>query len=312
MDISELKTELISGKIRPFYIFTGDELALQDIYIDKIAEISGLNYIRIDYLKSIASKLSSKTLIKVKPSIYIIRNDDDYLKAESSWAKILEGKFKGNIVIMLYSGIEKNTKFLKAHDSVLTKFDYIGTNLLTNRLHATTKMPTQYCEDIVKLCGNNYGRIKNELYKLSMLSYLNSYNLNTAYLQAKKENMIHEEIGDIIFEFTNAIVERKINLAYELLPKIKQTDEGNIKLLSVLYNSFRQILMVQTTNPKERTEEVLGMTKGQIYITSQKCNIYNAFELVDIIKTIRYLEKGIKTGLVEDKYSIDYLMGVMW
>lgn len=42
MDITELKQELLDGKLRHYYIFTGDELALQDVYIDKIAELSGL------------------------------------------------------------------------------------------------------------------------------------------------------------------------------------------------------------------------------------------------------------------------------
>ena len=61
-----------------------------------------------------------------------------------------------------------------------------------------------------------------------------------------------------------------------------------------------------------RKEDVLGMTKGQIYITSQKCNVYNLFELVNIVKTIRYLEKGIKTGTVAEEFAMDYLMGTIW
>lgn len=312
MDISLLKQELIDNKVRPLYIFTGDELALQDIYIDKIKQITGYNSYRVDYLNNIYSRLSNKTLFKTKPNIYIIRNDEQYLNSESSWEKILKGNFNGNIVILLYTGIENNSKFYKFHENVSTRFDFIGTNLLVNRLVATTNMPKNYCQDLVKICGNNYGRIKNELYKLNMLGCINKCSLNNAYLKARKSNFIHEDIGDIIFEFTDSIVLRKIALAYELLPKINSTDEGNLKILSVLYNSFRQILMVQCTLPNDRTEDILGLSKAQIYVCSQRCNIYNSLELVKIIKTIRYLEKGIKVGTVDEKYSIDYLLSMIW
>lgn len=313
MDISELKQELLQGKLRPFYVFTGDELALQDVYIDKIQKLSGMQMIRAESLGAIYTKLTAKSLIKTSPCLYVIRNDEVYHKAETSWDKFIKAKsLKDNIVIMLYSGVEKSSKFVKHHDEVCTQFDYIGESILRNRLQATTGMPIQYCDDIVKLCGCNYGRIKNEIAKLYTFGRANNFSINNAYLEGKKQNLIHEDIGDVIFDYTNAVIERNIPKAYAMYDKVIQTDDGPMRLISVLYNSFRQILMVQSTEPKQRTEEVLGMTKGQIYVTSQKCGIYNLFELVDIVKTLRYLEKGIKIGIVEEAFALPYLMGMIW
>ena len=68
-------------------------------------------------------------------------------------------------------------------------------------------------------------------------------------------------------------------------------------------------MLVQSTATNERTEEVLGLSKAQIYVTSQKCNKYNIFEVVHIVKLIQEIESGIKTGLVEQNYAIEYLMG---
>ena len=314
MDIKDLKQELLNKKTRPYYVFIGDELALQDVYIDKIRELSGLELVRANDVASIYQKLTSKTLFKSPAALYVVRNDDDFYKS-NAWKDLLKkSDFRGNILILLYSGVKKTSDFCKAHDAVLTEFDLICPSLLKNRLNATTGLQLNYCEDIVKMCGGNYGRIKNEIFKLQMYAHANGYSLTTAYLRGKAFNLIHEEIGDIIFDFTNAIAERNIQKAYDLYPKIMQTEDGSaVKLITVLYNTFRQILMVQsTTNPKERTEQVLGLTKGQIYMTSQKCNRYNLFELVHIVKTLRKIEKGIKVGTIEEKFALPYLMGEIW
>ena len=313
MDIRELKQELLDGKTRHFYVFTGDEIALQDVYIKQISKVSGLDVKRADSLGAIYTSLITKSLVKAKPCIYVIRNDDKYYKTESDWKKMLEAtSFKGSIVILLYSGVDKANHFVKEHDAVLTRFDFMTGSILRNRLQAISGMPIQYCDDIVKMCCNNYGRVQNEYFKLLTLARANNWSLNTAYLEAKKQNMIHEDVGDIIFDFTNAVINRDIKKAYNLWPKMKYTGDGPMRVISVLYNSFRQILMVQSTEPEQRTEQVLGMTKGQIYVTSQQCNRYNLFELVDIVKTLRYLEKGIKIGQVAEEFAMDYLMGHIW
>lgn len=313
MDIKDLKQELLDKKTRPYYVFIGDELALQDVYINKIKEVSGLELVRSIDVKSIYNKLTQKTLFKAKPALYVIRNDDEFYKS-NAWKNLLKEKdFKGNILILLYSGVKKTTEFCKAHEKVLTSFDLISASLLKNRLNATTGMRLNYCEELVKLCGGNYGKIQNELYKISIFANANGYAWESAYLEAKRRKLIHEEIGDIIFDFTNAIVERQIKKAYELYPKIMQTEDGSaIKLLSVLYNTFRNILMVQSTPLKERTEAILGLTKGQIYMTNLKCGKYNLFEIVHIINMIREIEKGIKTGTIEEKYAMEYFMGEIW
>ena len=309
MDITELKKELLENKLRPYYVFTGNELALQDVYIDKILEISKLEKVRLDKLSKIYTRLSAKTLIKAVPKVYVIRNDEQYLKEEKIWENVVNCKNqKGNIVILLYTDIDKRGKFQKTHEPILTEFNFMGESVLRNRLQAVTGMPVQYCDDLIKICGCNYGRIKNELYNINMLAKINNYSLNTAYLEARKNNLIHEEIGDIIFDFVSAVEDRNINKAYELYHKLEKTDEGPLKLITVLYNAFRNILIVQSTNRNERTEEVLGLSAAQIFVTSKKCDKYTLTELVKIVKLLRDVEKGIKTGEVDVNYSMEFVL----
>ena len=310
MELAELKQELLNFKVRPTYVFCGDELALQDVYIDKIQEISKLDKVRVEDLKIIYNKIGAKTLIKTSPKLYLIRGDNQYLKEEGVWDKLINGKGqKGNIIIFLYPDLDKRGKFYKAHENILIEFHFLSENVLSNRLQAVTHLPSSYCKDLVKMCGCNYGRIKNELYKLGVLAKIENYNLSQAYLEAKRSNMIHEEIGDVIFDFTNAVIERNVKNSYKYLKQLnKLNEEGPVKLVTVLYNSFRNVLLVQSTSFNERTEEILGISKGQIYMTSQKCDHYTLFELVDILKLLQKVEKGIKIGQVDSNYVMEYIL----
>lgn len=195
----------------------------------------------------------------------------------------------------------------------MTQFDFIGGTYLKNRVQAMTGMPIHFCEELVELCGHNYGRISNEIQKIQGLARAINSQMDIAYIEARKLNLIHEEIGDIIFDFTGAVEKRKIPLAYSLYDKLRKTDDGSaIKILSILYNSFRNILAVQCTPKKMQTEQVLGIPQGMIYVINNKTGIYNGPELVNIVKTIRKIEKGIKTGWIEEKNAIPYLMSQIW
>ena len=98
MDIKDLKQELLNKKVRNYYVFIGDELALQDIYIDKIKEISGLPSVRVFDVRSIYTKLTQKTLFKAPSSIYIVRNDDEFYKS-TAWKDLL--KLKCQLLLLL-------------------------------------------------------------------------------------------------------------------------------------------------------------------------------------------------------------------
>lgn len=313
MDIQTLKQELVAGKTQHYYVFIGDELAMQDIYIDKIAEVSKLPKVSVSDIHAIYTKLTAPALIKAEPALYVIRNDEEYYKS-TAWKKLLKlPNFKGNILVLRYSDVKKSSEFCKAHKELLVSFDLVNSTLLKNRLRATTGLNDACCKELVALSGGNYGCIKNEIYKLQAYARANNYSWMTAYLRGKEAKLFHEEIGDIIFDFTDSIVTRNVKRAYALYPKILKTEDGaSLKLISVLYNQFRNILMVQSTPFKERTEQQLGLTKGQIYMTAQKCDHYNLFELVNIVKLLRSLERGIKIGTVEDSFAMEYFMGEIW
>jgi DNA polymerase III delta subunit len=310
MDIAQLKEDLLNNIIKPTYIFTGEELALQDIYVDKICEVAKMEKVVLDNLASVYNRLGAKTIVKVPPKVYVVRDDELYYRDEKVWDKVINGTNQGkNIIILKYTNPDKRGKFYKQHESICTEFNKVGAPLLSNRVQALTGWNLEYCKRLVNMCQCNYGRIKNEIENIRTLSKATNKSMDESYLTALKSKLIHEDIGDIIFDFTNAIVERNVARAYSLLEQIRKTDEGPVKLISVLYNSFRNVMIVQSTPQNQRTEQILGLPKGQIYVTSLKCDKYDIYEVVYIVKLLQSLESGIKTGEVDQSIAVDYLLG---
>lgn len=308
MDLSILKEQLLKGELKHCYVFFGNEYKLQDIYIDKICEMAECSLKRVDSLKACFNSLSVKSLIKRK-NVFVIRDDSDFKHQEKLWEPFLNGEVqKENIVIFVYTNIDKRGKFIKQLDEISVEFNRLSSEVLIPRVVALTKLHERFAQELVELCGHNYGRIELEISKLNILCKCNNYSMNTAFLTALKNNLIYEEIGDVIFDFTNAVIDRNAKEAYRLYAKLKMSTEPNLRLITVLYNTFRNTLIVQSTGEQERTEEILGLSKGQIYVTSQHCGHYGLHELVRAMRILRFVEKGIKTGEIEDSVSVEYVL----
>ena len=77
MKLPELKEHITKSKLLPLYIFTGEEVAIMDIYLQKMGEIVG-NLKRVDSVSSIYGKMQNHSFAS-KNSCYVVRDDKEYL-----------------------------------------------------------------------------------------------------------------------------------------------------------------------------------------------------------------------------------------
>ena len=78
---------------------------------------------RVDSISSIYSRLQNNTLMN-KPNCYVIRDDKDYLRQEKIWAGLNSGVTQGkNVIILIYTNLDKRSKFYKSHTDMLTEFE---------------------------------------------------------------------------------------------------------------------------------------------------------------------------------------------
>lgn len=306
MNLQELQKQIIDNNFNDIYIFIGDEIAIQKIYINKIAETAGLELQYIEEFKQIYNKLSSNDILNTK-KVYVILDDIDYIKQEKIWNEI---KTNGNIVIFKYNTLDKRSKFYKTFSNDLVEFNRLSDDVLT--LYIKKQIPTLSelnCKKLIDICNGSYNQILLELDKLQQysdsLDDYTHYNNHFEYLDSI--GAFHKEVSDITFEFIEKVMLRDIESIYKLRLKLQQLNESNIKLLSLLYNNFKTILLIQSCKSSDICKTT-GLQYYQVKYNKDKTNIYTIGELVYILKLIQRIEKGIKTGLIDEIISLDYLL----
>lgn len=311
MNLQELQKQIIDKKLDNLYIFIGEEIAIQRIYINKIVEIQNLEIQYVEEYKQIHNSLNSNNLFGTK-KLYIILDDIDVIKQEKVWQDI---KPNGNIIIFKYNNLDKRSKFYKQFENKIVEFNKLSNEVLTQYIQK--EIPLKYKANICKLidiCGNNYNQIlieidkiknyyqKSDYYKLSKDSYYDEI-----FEELEKQGAFHKEISDITFTFIEKVLKRDIKAIYELQKQLKQIGESNIKLLTLLYTNFKIVLLIQSCKSTDICKTT-GLEYYQVKYNQDKKGYYSIGELINALKLIQKIEEGIKTGQIEEAISIDYVL----
>lgn len=308
MKLHELKEQLVRKTVQPLYIFTGEELAIMDVYIQKIISTSNSTPKRVDSVRSIFSKLQNTSFIS-KPTCYIIRDDKEYLAQEKVWAEMNSGKHLGNnIIILVYTTLDKRGKFYKQHSEQIVEFEKLTPEVLTKYVKKEIPVGDTPASLLVELCDNNYSRILLECDKIKHLAVARGCSCEEAFMQAIKEKVIYKSPKDVIFNFIDTVCKRQVNSTYTLLNELIAINESPLAIISLLYNNFRAMLLVQSAQGQPEISKVTGLTPWQVKLAKEKGNNYSIQELVNAIKVIRNTERGIKTGNIEQDMAVDYIL----
>lgn len=316
MTLPELKESLMVKKqLLPLYIFTGEEIAVMDVYVQKVVKLFQERHpnskpISADSMVSIFNRVSNNSILKTGPNVYIIYDDKDYTTREKVWQGYLQGKTQGdNVIVLVYNSMDKRGKFYKAHQQRIVPFDKLSDDLLckyVSKLFPMTPRNTQY---LVELCDRSYNRILLECHKLNTLCKACKFESNDkCFDYALDQRFIYIPPKDSIFDLVDAILKRNIGYTYELLDNCKRIGENPLAIISVLYNNVKAVLQVQTAGSGDRISDRTGLTPWQVKLAKEKMGYYTPEELERMLRAVRYCEKSIKTGELETDMVVDYLL----
>ena len=281
------------------------------IYIDQISKLLGKQIYRLDTVQAMYERISKNGLVK-SSNIYVVQDDKSYFKNEKLWTK-LPKLVKDNTVILVYSKVDKRSKFFKQNEYV--PFNPLTSEVLSKYIIKNISLSSNHAKELAEVCECSYDRCMNEVYKInSYIGYKKSINEpispDQAYVTLINDGAIYKPIGDITFDFIDAVMDRNSIARIEtLMCQVRDKREPRLLLLSLLYTNFRNLLMCQDiTGNNIDYEGVTGLSKFEINAAKRRFGRYSVPELKRALSIIQDLEFGVKTGTVDEDFSIDYFI----
>ena len=310
MDIATLKAKIKSKQLSGYLIFSGDEWKVQEIYINQISKVTGKEIKRIDSITDIYSQLKNRSFIQ-KSYIYVVRDDKELQQNEKLQQTIVQ-VLGDNILIHLLTTVDKRTKFYKAYKDVICDFERLSDVTLKKYILKEIKLSERNIQRLIDICEHDYGRILLEIDKIyGFMQYAvehgKSVSHDECFIGLIEDGTIHEPPYDAIFDLVDAILDRNVNRAFNLLQQSYEVGEATMVMLSVLYNNAKALLQVQTYKGNEITKAT-GLTGWQIKNVKSYVGRYSENELIYIVQLCQKLESGIKTGRIEEEFVMQYLL----
>ena len=312
MDISTLKAKIKSNQLPNYLIFAGEEWKVQDIYIQQISKVTGKEIKYIDSVVEIFSKLQNRSFVQ-KPVIYKVRDDKELIQNEKLQQRI-ESVLGDNILVHVITNVDKRTKFYKLYKDAIIDFERLSDSMLKKYILKEIKLSERNIQRLIDICEHDYGRILLEIDKIKIytrVALMNGDNsskpFDMTFEQLVKDGTIYEPPYDAIFDLVDAILDRKVNKAFDLLQQSYEVGEATMVMLSVLYNNAKAVLQVQTYDGNNLSKAT-GLTGWQIKNAKPHVGVYSDDTLIYKLQLIQKIESGIKTGKIDEEYAMQYLL----
>ena len=318
MDLTTLKAHIKTGSLDDFYIFTGPEVEVMRIYLGQIAKVRGAVVKNLDSITDLAQKSYTRSVVKTR-SLFVVRDSKEFMTDEGLQSKITQNKaFGDNLVVFVYSAIDKRSRLYKNYQDHIVEFEPLRAEVLIKYIQREIPLNDTSCQKLIEVCESDYSRILLEIDKIKRFCRCSStlgahqYDPDSALRVLLADGTIFQPPKDAVFDFVDAVLRGKPKLAFHLLEESYASGEATMVLLSNLYSATKQLLQVQSYTGTGKITESTGLTPFQVKLASGRKNVYSNGDLVYLMRLVRTVERGIKTGEIEDMMAVPYVLVNLW
>lgn len=303
MTVNEVKKQIKTGGLCPFYVFTGAEIEAQRIYINKISEVTNKPIKRIESIKEAFNRRAS--ILKVS-NVFVCRDDLEFWKSATT-VETIEELLGDNILILQMTDIDKRSKASKTYADRVITFEYMDADTLYKYTERACSLSDNNAYELIDMCENDFSRVLLETNKINTYARAQGVSEDEAFNVLVQEGTITRPPKDAIFDFVNAFLRADIKTAFRLLQDCKEIGEPALRLISVLYNNVKRVLQVQVCESKDICKTT-GLSAWDVKLARQTLGCWQSEDLVFFLKTFQAIEQGIKLGEVDEESAMDYLM----
>ncbi len=136
LSIQEVGTEILGKNPGKFYVMIGTEYGIKMKYINMISDVYGSEVVESPSVSNLMTLMSTKHFIPLKPKVYVVRYDDEFLTGldASSEETIRSSKIVGTIVV-IYEGSKNLQKLDKYLPNYTVSIDNVSSKYLSSYLH---------------------------------------------------------------------------------------------------------------------------------------------------------------------------------
>lgn len=308
MNIAELKKDMKANNLAGLYIFTGEEIYIRNLYIEQIVDL-GFIWKELPTVAELFKSVGTTKLIQ-KPTLYVIRDDMDFIKQDSTvWDKLVAWVNNSvNKVILIYNNIDKRNKFFKTFEENTVKFEKLSETVLLKYLQKEADISKENALDLIHRCDSNFNLCLLELNKVIMFSLSNNISIDEAYRKCCADRIVLDLPKESLEKYITAVMNKDFSLAIEISNDFDFTEEPPLKILAFLYNSFEALFAVVayesglSLKKNEFGANFWAVKNAEIF--GMKWQIKQVRDMMDFIQ---FLESGIKMGMVSADAAIPML-----
>jgi DNA polymerase III delta subunit len=312
VDLSTLKTHIKNKTFDPVYIFTGPEVGVMDIYIKQMAKVQNASIVMLDGIEDLAKKMHKGAMLK-NASLYILRDSKEFIQDSNLAQKITQkNALSGAVLILIYTSIDKRSKVYKTFQDTIVDFQPMKPEILKKYIQKEIQLSDGAYDKLIEVCESDYSRILLEVDKIKRYMKATNNSAESAFGTLMKAGAIFQPPKDAVFDFVDAVLKGKKDLAFYLLKSSYEYGEATMVLLSNLYNSTKQLLQVQSFKGDGKITEATGLTPFQVKLASERKGRNSTGDLIYLMRLVRDTEKGIKTGAIEEQMAMPYILANYW
>lgn len=310
MTVQELQKLIKQGDIPKVLLFHGEESGVRDVYISKIVDACGGNKYVFESSQSAFLKMTRKSLVKGK-GVIVLYNDIPLTKEPKQWAALFHAaKTSQYHLIVVYDTLDKRSKFYKQNKDDLIEFTKLSPSVLSR--YVSKFLPgidLSITGRIAEVCECSYNRLVLECDKIKQYAQALHTGTTESFNVLMKQGVIYQPIGDITFDFVDAILLRNVTKAFQYAVQAKEVGESELLTLSVLYEGLKNILLIQGLPPNTKDlANQTGLNPYQVMQAKRKAGHYSNEELIRAMKLVREVERGIKLGLEDPNIAVEYVI----
>ena len=281
LGLLDLQTQIREDNLLPFYIFTGDEIELQNIYLKQMG-----NVVRIDRVADIYNKITSK-LISGKFAVYVVRDDMDFIKSEKTWSSISD-KIRNAVLVVQVTTPNKCKKFIKELNDCVVEFDHMTTGQLITAITGQISGSQTILKYFIEACNNDLNTIYNYIDIFHRLGYLSvTKELVDEYISTKEEVTV--------FQLADAVMKKDEQLTFKLLDQLLEDKNNVMGIIYAIYSQLHKCVLVEGYRGEKNISKVTGINSW-ICNNILRDNRIQPAKLLTALRLVQKYDKGIKTG----------------